>query len=271
MASCEKDISKYKAGSRVQTSDVLVIEEPLQISVSGSFLKNNTGRKNIAVTMRTPGADEVLAAGFLYSEGLLSKASQIINTTTEENKINFDLASSEIDLSSLHRNFYTTSSCGVCGKASIEAISFTKEVPTTINRFQVDSQLIYTLPAKARASQELFHKTGGIHAATLFDTSGNIVTQYEDVGRHNAFDKVIGDAFLKNSMPLDNHVLLLSGRASFELLQKAIMAGIQLVVAIGAPSSLAVELAEEYDVTLVGFLKKESFNVYNGEHRIVVS
>lgn len=269
MSSKEIEILKLKDEKTTTHHDTVVLEEPLQISLSGSCIKTPTGTKNIAVTMRTPGDDENLAAGFLYGEGIIASSDQVLAIDSKANKIDLKLDTLEIPLSKLDRNFYTTSSCGVCGKSSIEAISFNREVPTVTERLTIKAELVYLLPSKARDGQKLFHKTGGIHAATLFDYQGNIVAQYEDVGRHNAMDKVVGSGFLQNLLPYDKHVLLLSGRASFELIQKAVMAGIQIVVAIGAPSSLAVELAEEYDVTLIGFLRDASFNIYTSDYRII--
>ncbi len=269
LSSKEKEILKIDGDKSSTQFDIIAIEEPLQITISGAFIKNKTGQQNIAVTMRTPGADQELAVGFLYGEGILTAKDQIRNVIFGENRLELELSHSSIDVASLQRNFYTTSSCGVCGKASIEAIAINKTIPTPTQKLQLDSDVIVSLPAKAAASQKLFHSTGGIHAASIFDLNGKILLQHEDVGRHNALDKVIGASCLENLLPLDAHILLLSGRASFELIQKAVMAGIQIVVAIGAPSSLAVELAEEYDVTLIGFLKEQSFNIYNGAHRII--
>jgi len=265
----EHEVVKVQAKTGATKIDFLAVEEPLQISIASTSIKNTTGTEDIAVTMRTPGADKELAIGFLYGEGLLSSQSEINKVALKENKICLFLNAPSLDLSKLKRNFYTTSSCGVCGKASIAAIGFDRDIPVPSRTVKLSSDLLLSLPKMANEKQVLFHKTGGIHAATLFDLSGSIVLQYEDIGRHNALDKVIGAGFMDDHLPFDTQVLLLSGRASFELLQKAIMAGIQIVIAIGAPSSLAVQLADEYDITLVGFVKKDSFNVYTGSERII--
>ena len=267
----EYKIIRHKKTQGSSDNDKLAIEEPLQISISGSFIKNKTGQKNIAVTMRTPGADKELAVGFLYGEGLLSTLDQITNITVGENRVEILLMETDVDWDKLHRNFYTSSSCGVCGKASIESLHVVKDLPPSYNQVRVSSELIYRLSSLAKSKQELFHKTGGIHAATIFDLEGNVVIQCEDVGRHNALDKAVGSAFLSSQLPLDQHILLLSGRASFELLQKSLICGIQVVTCIGAPSSLAVDLATEYDITLIGFLREESFNIYSAEHRLRIT
>jgi len=172
-----------------------------------------------------------------------------------------------VNLGSLQRNFYTTSSCGICGKASLLALR-TVCPPRAANNFRVDAQLLYNLPGRLRESQKVFDRTGGLHGAGLFDAAGNLLVLREDVGRHNAVDKLIGSEFLADRTPLRNRLLLLSGRASFELLQKALMGGLPMVAAVGAPSSLAVRVAREFDITLVGFLREDHFNIYNGAGRI---
>jgi len=268
MSTKEHSIIKFQGDNNSEQLDKLTIEEPLQISIASPLIKNNTGIKNIAITMRTPGNDAVLAIGFLYGEGLITEREELATITEDDNKVCLHLTELNAKLSKLDRHFYTSSSCGICGKASIDSIQVTKGIPPALKSFTATAALIKRLPLLARPAQQVFQQTGGIHAATLFDFTGNIVVQYEDVGRHNALDKVVGSGFLDRSLPFDAHILLLSGRASFELLQKSIMAGIQMVVAMGAPSSLAVKLAEEYDVTLIGFLKKDSFNVYTGKQRV---
>ncbi len=244
-------------------NDILSIEEPLEISVS--FIKNGQSiEKKISVTMRTPGNDEELATGFLFTEGIIKNISDVINSEiTDENKIRITLAKN-IDIDSLHleRNFYTTSSCGVCGKASIEAIQ-TNSIYTTKKISKIAPNILYSLIDKLTEHQESFKSTGGLHASALFTIDGNFIDLKEDVGRHNALDKLIGAAFNGNKLPLNNTILLLSGRASFELIQKAGMAAIPIVAAIGAPSSLAVELAISKSIQLIGFLKKDRFNKYN--------
>src|SRR5688572_10383574 len=237
--------------------------------------------------MRTPGEDAELAAGFLFSEGIITSPDQIRQirhcglkiqkgntaldraTALNSNTIRVDLNEGvDIDFKRLERHFYTTSSCGVCGKSSIEALH-TNANKLTQNDLRIDSDLINSLPERLRASQDVFAQTGGLHASALFTADGELKIVREDVGRHNALDKVIGAKFLASNLPLSDKILLVSGRASFELEQKALMAGIPIMAAVGAPSSLAVELAEEFGMTLVGFVRDESFNVYTGAGRVL--
>ena len=224
--------------------------------------------------MRTPGNDEELAAGFLFTEAIISSAIDIVSITRpkadNEGIVLVSLADNiTLNTRNLERNFYTTSSCGVCGKASIEAVRTACNIPDSFDNLRVPASLIYQLPALLRKQQEVFENTGGLHACALFDISGKLLLSREDVGRHNALDKLIGAALADGMIPLTEHILLLSGRASFELVQKAIMAGIKIVAAVGAPSSLAVEMAEEWGMTLIGFLRGERFNIYSGAERIV--
>lgn len=222
--------------------------------------------------MRTPGNDKELATGFLFTEGIIASAqeiSDIQHTQTlpgvESNTLLVTLnASSQYDVSRLNRNFYTTSSCGVCGKASIDAIKTVSPFQSQKAGISVAANILLDLPNKLRSVQETFELTGGLHACALFDLEGNMMALREDVGRHNALDKLIGHLAQQELLPAVEHILLLSGRASFELLQKAAMAGIQIVCAVGAPSSLAVDTAEQFGITLVGFLKEDRFNIYCG-------
>jgi FdhD protein len=247
------------------------MEEPLEIQlVYGS--PDNRIQKTISITMRTPGNDEELAVGFLFTEGIIVNKSQVTNTYVSfaENKVLVTINENEkLNLQKTERNFYTTSSCGVCGKTSIEAIKTISAYDNRKDEIFVSADLFYRLENELRQQQAVFKTTGGLHASALFDLEGNFISLREDVGRHNALDKLIGDAFLKDKLPLSNKILLLSGRASFELVQKAIMAGIKIIAAVGAPSSLAVQLAEEAGITLIGFLRSEQFNIYTGEERIV--
>lgn len=264
-------VTKVSASDVVLTQDVLAIEEPLEIRLTyGKGEKRTT--KNISVTMRTPGNDADLAAGFLFTEGILKQYADIQSINTypyDSNVIQVELSEAVLpEIQKLERNFYTTSSCGVCGKSSIDSIRVVNPYNSLENNSIIKSELIYKLPESLRKMQEVFEKTGGLHASALFDLNGNLIDLKEDVGRHNALDKLIGSALEKNKMPLSQHLLLLSGRASFELIQKAVMAGIRIIASVGAPSSLAVELAKEFDVTLIGFLKAERFNIYCGEKRI---
>lgn len=237
--------------------DWVAVEEPLEIRVNGT---------STAITMRTPGHDEELAAGFLFGEGIVRAPAQIAAIETAENSVDVKLAA-PVDLDKLERHFYMSSSCGVCGKASIDAIEVSG---CEVNRGgpRIDFATVCSLPQKLRARQDGFERTGGLHAAALFDAAGELLDLREDVGRHNALDKLIGAAFLRGALPLDRAVLLVSGRASFELVQKAAMGGIGVMAAVGAPSSLAVETALRFGMTLCGFVRDQRFNVYSGEGRI---
>ncbi|MCE7039990.1 formate dehydrogenase accessory sulfurtransferase FdhD [Dyadobacter sp. CY312] len=264
-------IKKVTQDAFSNEADFLAVEEPLEISIS--FTESGKRiRKNISVTMRTPGNDEELALGFLFTEGILKDFDQVKNVLSDlldTNKVIVELRDSEVpQLQTSERNFYTTSSCGVCGKASIDAIKTTSIFSETADFLSVSKETLFSISEKLRDQQDIFESTGGLHASSLFDTSGNFLMLREDVGRHNALDKLIGAAFKTGVLPLYNSILLLSGRASFELIQKAHMAGIRIVAAIGAPSSLAAQLAEECNITLIGFLGKEKFNIYTGSGRI---
>lgn len=266
-------VQKIKAGNIADTSDSVAVEDPLEIILEYS---NATGKikKNIAVTMRTPGNDNELAAGFLFTEGIIQNMEHVrIIKQQGLNNSNILVVLHENILPKLNntaRNFYSTSSCGICGKASIENIkAISPFVGINVN-FTLKDSLLYHLPGKLKEQQKIFESTGGIHAAALFDTEGEFMMMREDVGRHNALDKIIGTALLNKMLPLSHTILLLSGRASFELVQKAVMAGIKIVVAVGAPSSLAVELAKENDITLIGFLREDRFNIYSCNKRVVV-
>ncbi|GGW43088.1 formate dehydrogenase accessory sulfurtransferase FdhD [Arenibacter certesii] len=266
-----KQIIKIKFDGKEEVLDIIAVEEPLEISISVALAKPPIINKNISITMRTPGNDTDLAVGFLFTEGILATADQIDNISIKENTVHINLNNSEnIDLSKLDRHFYTSSSCGVCGKASLEALKTVSLLPPSDASFQIDKDLLKTFPDILNQQQTIFNNTGGIHAAALFDLSGNLLDLREDVGRHNALDKLIGNCLLNRHFPLDNHILFLSGRASFELIQKAVMARIHFITAVGAPSSLAVEMAIEHDVTLVGFLSESRYNIYNGAKRIKI-
>jgi FdhD protein len=265
------NIHKFSAGDISAAPDKVAIEEPLQIQVNCSTL---TGQmlKDIAVTMRTPGNDEELAAGFLFTEGVIKKAEDIVeikHAHNDENLVQVILKQDIVpSIGNPARNFYTTSSCGICGKASIDAIQTVSQYREIKNEACITAIVFYTLQNGLKKQQKAFEDTGGIHASALFDISGKFITLREDVGRHNALDKIIGAAMLGNRLPLNNCILFLSGRASFELVQKAVMAGVKIIASVGAPSSLAVEMAKESDVTLIGFLRNERFNIYSGKQRI---
>lgn len=270
-------VVKVNAEGQLSTTDCLAAEEPLEIRLAHGP-EHDRSVQNISVTMRTPGNDAELAAGFLFTEGIIKSIDDIAGAThcfiacaeNKENVIQVELNPRVTpQLKNTERNFYTTSSCGVCGKASINAIRTVSEhYEATKDTFTVDAEMLYLLPAILQRRQEVFAETGGLHASALFTTDGELVMVREDVGRHNALDKLIGAAMNNHMLPLDNCVLLLSGRASFELVQKAVMAGIRIIAAVGAPSTLAVQLAQEFDVTLVGFLRNLRFNIYSAPHRI---
>lgn len=272
-ATSRKQITRIVVGeSRVHREDVLAVEEPLEIRVAGSPL---------SITMRTPGNDFDLAAGFLVSEGVVSHSDQLSairfcagGPADGENTYNV------LDVSlapgvprpdaSLDRNFYMTSSCGLCGKASIDAVRTASVHPVAADPVTVSDELLASLPDRLREGQATFEKTGGLHAAALFDAAtGELLALREDVGRHNAVDKVVGWALKEGRLPLTGTVLMVSGRASFELVQKASMAGIPVLAAVSAPSSLAIDLARELGLTVVGFLRGSSMVVYSATERVV--
>jgi FdhD protein len=278
-----------------QDKDFLAAEEPLEIRVEGH---------SVAIVMRTPGEDRELAAGFLVTEGMVHSAGDLIDIKYQShcwfpagkgsgqradargvvpgkvisrtgpetngahsNVINVQLKNPEsMDLKKLTRHVFTSSSCGICSKASIEAVR--QQFPPIKDDFEVDPQVLFGLPDALSSAQETFKRTGGLHACALFDAAGNLLVLREDVGRHNALDKVIGWAVLKNRLPLRQHILLLSGRTSFEMMQKALAAGIPIVAAISAPSGLAAEFARDSGQTLIGFLRGEKMNIYSGEERL---
>jgi len=271
-------VTRFINGTSEELNDAIAIEEPLEIRLDygpSEFRKV----QNISVTMRTPGNDAELALGFLFTEGIIKNAQDIKQVAhffiacaeNKENVIQVSLAEDIIPhLQNTERNFYTTSSCGVCGKGSINAIrtvsTFNNEV---MDENSVGIDILTSLPDILSRHQKVFADTGGLHASALFSPTGDLLLVREDVGRHNALDKLIGAAIELDMLPLNQSVLLLSGRASFELVQKAAMAGINIIVAVGAPSSLAVQLAAEFNITLAGFLRGQRFNIYTAPHRIL--
>jgi FdhD protein len=273
-------IITFNNGEYNESSDLLAVEEPLEIRI-GYGKANDREQKNISFTMRTPGHDFELALGFLFTEGIIENALEVkqikyctdINTKeNNQNIVRVELSDSvEINFNKMQRNFYTTSSCGVCGKSSIEAIKTVCVIPKSNNLFKVNHTVITYLPNKLRTQQNVFKHTGGIHGCALFDLNGNMELSREDVGRHNALDKLIGSLISnKNEInSFEEKILLLSGRASFELIQKAAMLGVKIVCAVGAPSSLAVQTAIEFDITLIGFLRENRFNIYSHSDRII--
>ncbi|HYZ06960.1 MAG TPA: formate dehydrogenase accessory sulfurtransferase FdhD [Rubrobacter sp.] len=282
----EKTSGRVRRGSKTKTRvrvvedgrvrvrpDALATEEPMEIRLLAGQTK-----QTVAVTMRTPGADFELAAGFLYGEGIVDSADDIqkisycvdsdLDTEQRYNIVNVELRGGrEFDLRPLERHFYTTSACGVCGKASLEQLEL-RGCPVMPSGPEVSAEIINTLPEKLREAQGLFDATGGLHAAALFDNKGELLALREDVGRHNATDKLVVWALLDGRLPLTDHIVMVSGRSSFEILQKCLTAGVPVVCAISAPSSLAVDVAREFGMTLVGFLRGGRFNVYAGYERI---
>jgi FdhD protein len=269
-------IEKINNSTSVIAEDFVAIEEPLEIQIC-SERSHHSAAKSLSITMRTPGHDHDLAVGFLFTESIIKKESDIQSIESvgevgqingEQNTVRVTLDKSvDLEMDKLTRHFYTTSSCGVCGKSSIEALE-NEGCKVNTSKFSITKSELLGLPQKLRDTQISFDKTGGLHAAGIFSSDGEIMLAREDVGRHNAVDKVIGSLYRENKLPANNLGLIVSGRTSFELMQKTIVAGIPLIVAISAPSSLAINLAKEYDVTLVGFLRGESFNIYSGKQRI---
>jgi FdhD protein len=249
---------------------MLAVEDPLEIRL-GYDVRGRWVHAAVSVTMRTPGNDRELAVGFLFTEGILVNREQLARSHACRlgNVVCVDLkAGVTVDLARLERHFYVSSSCGVCGKASLKAVRVCPAHRLRDGRPLVDAALIQRLPEALRGAQTVFDRTGGLHAAALFDTGGELLCLREDVGRHNALDKLIGAQFLAGRIPLLDDVLLVSGRASFELVQKAAVAGIPILAAVGAPSSLAVRLAHEHGMTLLGFVRHDRFNIYTGAERI---
>jgi FdhD protein len=266
----KRRIDKVADGVATSRSDTLVTEEPLEIRLDG---------RSLVITMRTPGDDFDLAAGFLVSEGVVTQSEQVRGirycagaTADQANTYNIVDVQLDPDVElpefTLERNFYATSSCGLCGKSSLDAVRTTAKWTVRDDGLVLDPDLLATFPDRLRSAQRVFDRTGGLHAAGLFTPQGELTYLREDVGRHNAVDKLVGRALLDDRLPLRHAVLLVSGRASFELVQKAAMAGIPCLAAVSAPSSLAVDLAEEVGMTLVGFLRGRSMNVYAGRQRI---
>ena len=250
-------VTRIESSGSTTADDVLAVEEPLEIRV---------GEKPVSVTLRTPGEDFDLAAGFLFSESILHSREQIdaIRHWGSPNVVRVDVRE-PLDLTRLQRHFYSTSSCGVCGKVSIDALRV--HAAPLQSTMRVSRDAIANLPDALRAQQPSFDATGAIHAAGIFDTDGTLVRTRDDVGRHNAVDKVIG-SFFREGTAIDQHLLFVSGRTSFEIVQKAVVARIPILAAVGAPSSLAVDLAQEFGLTLLGFVRDGRFNIYTGAERI---
>ena len=264
------EVVRMRADLREPAEDLVAIEEPLEIRL-GYEVGGERQTTSISITMRTPGDDEDLALGFLFTEGIVRSMHDvaIVKPCNGDNTVRVELESGvAVDLERLERHFYTTSSCGVCGKTSLDALRVQGVAPLATQQGLFAHRVIVNVPDRLRAAQHTFDETGGLHAAAAFDSQGKLVVVREDVGRHNAVDKVVGHLLSAGRLPASELGLMVSGRASFELMQKALVAGMPLLAAVSAPSSLAVELAREFNVTLVGFLRGDNFNIYAGEERI---
>lgn len=271
------DVSKVQGERRFVEADSVAVEEPFEIQLCWPAAEGSAA-KSISITMRTPGDDAELALGFLFTEAIITSRAQVASVTLcgppaddtgSRNVIRVTLAAGvDIDLARLERHFYTTSSCGVCGKASLDALRVAGQRSLAAVRTRFPEAVLIAMPERLRERQQVFSKTGGLHAAAVFTPDGEIKLVREDVGRHNAVDKVVGAMLEAGELPAGGRGLLVSGRASFELMQKALVAGLPLLAAVGAPSSLAVKLANEFDMTLIGFLRGGNFNIYAGADRL---
>lgn len=272
------NISKVRDGVPEAMADYVAVEEPLEIRL-GYSTPDGRATRSVSITMRTPGNDRELAAGFLYTEAIIRRPEDIASIETcgppapdsgNHNVIRVDLLPDvEVDLGKLQRHFYTTSSCGVCGKTSLDAIRVALAQPFENVDTRFSRGVLTTIPDRLREAQHTFEETGGLHAAAAFNSQGDLSVTMEDVGRHNAVDKVVGSLLLNKELPANELGLMVSGRASFELMQKTLVAGMPLLAAVSAPSSLAVQLAVEFNMSLIGFLRGNTFNIYAGEERII--
>ncbi len=276
----EYKVLKFKSNNLENFDDQISIEEPLEIIIKYKD-KKIWVEKTISVTMRTPGDDEDLVRGFLFNEKVIEKIDYIEKIETSgkptekyglKNKITVTINNSDnIDIDKIKRNFLTNSSCGVCGKSSLDALEIIKKDKILMSNPKISKETIMSAPNKLRQNQSEFSKTGGIHASGLFTTKGDIIAIKEDVGRHNALDKLIGHALYKNLIDNSSQFLACSGRLNFDLVQKALMANIGVLLGVGAPTSLAIDLANKFDMTLVGFVKEKSFNIYSNNERIIIN
>jgi len=270
-------VHKNTEGITQEISDEVAIEEPLEFSICFGPTSSRSN-KNIAITMRTPGNDFELAIGFLFSEGVInnkndilsvSRNKELVDDSNTENTVLIELNESvKVDPDKI-RNFYINSSCGICGSSMVEGISKIQSIDSHSSNLEIEESVLRQLPENLRQNQDAFGITGGLHASALFNVNGEILHLFEDVGRHNALDKLIGKQINENALPLSRYGLMLSGRTSFELVHKSALAGIPIIVAIGAPSSLAIEAAWEYEITLIGFLNSDRFNIYSYPKRII--
>ena len=276
----EYKVTKFKNGQVENIQDLISIEEPLEISLK---YKNN-GKwltKSLSITMRTPGHDKDLVRGFLFNEQIIENINDIesiesfgnkVGKYKIQNKILAKLNNSEnINISKIKRDFLTNSSCGVCGKSSLDSLEILKKEKTPKSNPKLSKDLIIASPSILRKNQSEFSKTGGIHASGLFSANGKLISLREDVGRHNALDKMIGDSLVNNHLKPDEQFITCSGRLNFELVQKVLMTNIGLMIGVGAPTSLAIDLANRFDMTLIGFVKEDSFNIYTNNQKVIVS
>ena len=273
------NITKLKGSKKEETEDHISVEEPLEMSLK--FKKGgNWNIENISITMRTPGNDEDLISGFLYNERIIEnineiekveKKGEIVGDYNIQNKIEATINNTNnLDIGKIKRNFITNSSCGVCGKTSLDSIEVIKTKKTDLSYPKIDYNIILKSPEFLRSNQSEFSKTGGIHASALIGSKGEVIAIREDVGRHNALDKLIGHALKNKIIKPENQFIACSGRLNFELVQKALMSDIGLMAGVGAPTSLAIDLAKRFDMTLVGFVKSDSFNIYCNKNRILI-
>ena len=270
-------VHRVRADARARCDDLLAVEEPLEIQIEHGP-RARRARRSVSVTMRTPGADVELAVGFLFAEGLIQRAEDVVHAAAcgppagplgIRNLVRVELAPGvRIDEKKIERNFLSNSSCGLCGKASLDALPRPSCLPPG-DDFMLATATVHALPDVLRQTQDVFGRTGGLHAAALFDVEGHLLDVHEDIGRHNAVDKLVGAQVLAHATPLSKHLLLVSGRAGYELVQKALVAGIPILAAVGAPSSVAVDLARAGNMTLLGFVRDGRFNIYSGVQRIV--
>jgi len=273
-------ITKFNKNEFKNIEDLISIEEPLEISLKYKE-KNDWLTKSLSITMRTPGHDEDLVRGFLYNEQIVKDLKDIrsiesfgekVGQYKIKNKVLVTLNNSEnINISKIKRDFLTNSSCGVCGKSSLDALEIIKKEKTPKSEPKLNKDIVIKSPSILKENQSEFSKTGGIHASGLFSSNGDLISLREDVGRHNALDKMIGDSLLNNYFQPNNQFITCSGRLNFELVQKVLMTNIGIMIGVGAPTSLAIDLANKFDMTLIGFVKRDSFNIYTNNQKIILN
>ena len=273
-------VTKFKKGKLENVNDLISIEEPLEISIKFKE-KDKWITQSLSITMRTPGHDKDLVRGFLFNEQIIQNLKDIENIESFgdkvgqyniQNKIIITLNNSQnVNISKIKRDFLTNSSCGVCGKSSLDSLEIIKKEKTPKSSPKLSEEIIINSPSILRKNQSEFAKTGGIHASGLFSSNGNLISLREDVGRHNALDKMIGDSLINNYLNPNDQFITCSGRLNFELVQKVLMTNIGLMIGVGAPTSLAIDLANRFDMTLVGFVKEDSFNIYTNNQKVILS